>query len=203
MPSSLARSSACSPASRTATSGAAAVAAAIGLAEAEVREALDEAVAKGRAARAGEAYSLTPVARVALDGAYSRLFAAQRADAAFAAAHERFEAINRELKQLMTAWQTIEIDGESVLNDHTNKDYDDRLIDRLGALHERAEAILRQLAAGLPRLAIYARKLEAALEKAEDGAIEWVSGAKIESYHTVWFELHEDLLRILGRTRQE
>ena len=182
---------------------AAAIAAAVQLDEAEVQAALDDAVAKGRAVRTGEAYSLTPVARVALDGAYSRLFAAQRADAAFAAAHERFEAINRDLKGLMTAWQTIEIDGESVLNDHTNKAYDDRLIDRLGALHERAEAILRQLSAGLPRLAIYAEKLESALEKAEDGAIEWVSGARIESYHTVWFELHEDLLRILGRTRQE
>ena len=180
-----------------------AVAAALGLTEDEVRVVLEDAVTKGRAACAGEAYSLTPVARVALDGAYSRLFVAQRADADFTAAHERFEAINRELKALMTAWQTIEVDGESVLNDHSNKDYDDRLIDRLGALHERAEAVFRQLAAGLPRLAIYAHKLEAALEKAEDGAIEWVSGAKIESYHTVWFELHEDLLRILGRTRQE
>ncbi len=182
---------------------AAAVAAAIGLDEAEVQAALEEALAKGRVMCAGGAYSLTPVARVALEGAYSRLFAAQRADPAFAAAHERFETINRELKQLMTAWQTIEIDGESVLNDHSNKDYDDRLIDRLGTLHERAVAILRQLAAGLPRLAIYAEKLEAALEKAEDGAIEWVSSARIESYHTLWFELHEDLLRILGRTRQE
>ncbi len=182
---------------------AAAIAAAVGLDETEVRAVLDDAVAKGRAARAGEAYSLTPVARVALDGAYSRLFATQRGDEAFVAAYERFEAINRDLKQLMTAWQTIEIDGESVLNDHANKDYDDRLIDRLGALHERAEAILQQLSGGLPRLAIYARKLEAALEKAEDGAIDWVSGARIESYHTVWFELHEDLLRILGRTRQE
>ena len=182
---------------------AAAIAAAVELDEAEVQAALDEAVAKSRAVRAGEAYSLTPVARVALDGAYSRLFAAQRGDESFGAAYERFEAINRDLKALMTAWQTLEIDGESVLNDHTNKDYDDRLIDRLGALHERAEAILQQLSAGLPRLAIYARKLEAALEKAEDGAIEWISGARIESYHTVWFELHEDLLRILGRTRQE
>ena len=182
---------------------AAAIAAAVGLGEDEVQAALDDAVAKGRAARAGEAYSLTPVARVALDGAYSRLFAAQRGDEAFVAAYERFEAINRDLKALMTAWQTIEIDGESVLNDHANKDYDDRLIDRLGALHERAVAILQQLSAGLPRLAIYARKLESALERAEDGAIEWVSGARIESYHTVWFELHEDLLRILGRTRQE
>ena len=182
---------------------AAAVAAAVGLAENEVRIILDDAVAKGRVSRSGEGYTLLPVARVALDGAYSRLYPAQRADAAFVAAYERFETINQELKALTTAWQTIEIDGESVLNDHTNKDYDDRLIDRLGSLHERAEAILRQFAAGLPRLAIYAEKLDAALKKAEDGAIEWVSGAKIESYHTMWFELHEDLLRILGRTRQE
>ena len=182
---------------------AAAVAAALGLDAAAVRAALDEAVGTGRVARAGDGYTLQPLARVALDGSYSRLFAAQRADADFAAAHERFETINRDLKALMTAWQTIEIDGESVLNDHANKDYDDRLIDRLGALHERAEVILGALAAGLPRLAIYTQKLEAALEKAEDGAIEWVSGARIDSYHTVWFELHEDLLRILGRTRQE
>ena len=181
----------------------AAVAAAVGLAEAEVRAVLDDAVAKGRAAHAGAGYTLLPAARVALDGAYSRLYAAQRADAAFIAAYERFETINRDLKELMTAWQTIEIDGQSVLNDHTNKDYDDRLIDRLGALHERAEAVLRQLGAGLPRLALYAEKLEAALEKAEDGAVEWVSGARIESYHTVWFELHEDLLRVLGRSRRE
>ena len=42
-----------------------------------------------------------------------------------------------------------------------------------------------------------------ALEKAEDGAIEWVSDARIDSYHTVWFELHEELLRLMGRTRVE
>ncbi len=42
-----------------------------------------------------------------------------------------------------------------------------------------------------------------ALERAEGGAIEWVSDARILSYHTVWFELHEDLLRILGRQRSE
>ena len=46
-------------------------------------------------------------------------------------------------------------------------------------------------------------KLGAALEKAEDGAIEWVSDAKIESYHTLWFELHEDLLRLMRREREE
>ena len=32
---------------------------------------------------------------------------------------------------------------------------------------------------------------------------EWVSDARLPSYHTLWFELHEDLLRILGRRRAE
>jgi hypothetical protein len=34
------------------------------------------------------------------------------------------------------------------------------------------------------------------------GAIDYVSGVKVDSYHTVWFELHEDLLRMLGRSRE-
>jgi hypothetical protein len=53
------------------------------------------------------------------------------------------------------------------------------------------------------RFSYYRTHLEAALEKAEDGAIEWVSDARLPSYHTVWFELHEDLLRLLGRKRQD
>ena len=62
---------------------------------------------------------------------------------------------------------------------------------------------IKRLAKGLPRLEHYRTGLLAALEKAEDGAIEWVSDARIESYHTLWFELHEELLRIVGRQRSE
>ena len=93
--------------------------------------------------------------------------------------------------------------GERVRNDHSDKAYDAKIIDRLGDLHERAEGVLDQLASALPRMHIYGEKLGAALEKAEDGAIVWVSDAKIESYHTVWFELHEDLLRLMRREREE
>ena len=53
------------------------------------------------------------------------------------------------------------------------------------------------------RFANYSEKLINALEKSEDGELEWVSDAQMDSYHTVWFELHEDLLRLLGRTREE
>ena len=42
-----------------------------------------------------------------------------------------------------------------------------------------------------------------ALEQAEDGNVNAVSDARSESYHTVWFELHEDLLRLTGRQREE
>ena len=59
------------------------------------------------------------------------------------------------------------------------------------------------LGRGLPRLKIYGDKLLAALEAAEDGDVEWVSDIRRDSYHTVWFELHEELLRIMGTERDE
>ncbi|MGE0646458.1 MAG: hypothetical protein AB7P52_00795 [Alphaproteobacteria bacterium] len=179
------------------------VAGLMGLEPGKAKALLSRAVADGLAVETNGAFMLTPVARLSLDGEYSKVYAAQRASASFAAAHQRFEAVNRELKQLITEWQTIEVGGQRVPNDHSDKAHDEAIIDRLGELHERAEAVLEALAAGLPRLRLYAGKLLAALEKAEDGEIEWVSGAKIESYHTVWFELHEDILRILGRERDE
>ena len=183
--------------------GAEAVAGLIGVDAAKVTALLAQAVAEGRAVESGGAFMLTPLARMALEGEYSRAFADQRADAAFIAAYERFEVVNKELKQLITDWQTMAVGGQRVPNDHSNEAYDSAIIDRLGALHERAEVVLKALGAGLKRLNVYATKLLAALEKAEDGEIDWVSGARIESYHTVWFELHEDLLRILGRERDE
>ena len=111
--------------------------------------------------------------------------------------------MNPALKQLITDWQTIPVRGEHVPNDHSDKDYDEKIVDRLGDLHERVEPVIQQLASSLPRMSIYGDKLTAALEKAEKGEIAWVSDAKIESYHTVWFELHEDLLRLMRRERAE
>ena len=119
------------------------------------------------------------------------------------AAYERFEVINRELKALITAWQTLEVGGKRVPNDHSDSAYDERILDRLATLHERAESVIDGLAKRLPRLARYATRLGVAQERAENGEVEWVSGIRCDSYHTVWFEMHEDLLRLLGRQREE
>lgn len=170
---------------------------------ARVAAVLSEAVAAGRAIEAKGAMALTPLARLALEGRYSLHFAELRADPAFVAACESFERINRTLKQVITDWQTLDVAGARVANDHRDRAHDEAVIDRLGAVHEQIEPVLKGLARGLPRLAIYSKKLLEALEAAEDGEHEWVSDVRRESYHTVWFELHEDLLRIMGRMREE
>lgn len=180
-----------------------AVAELMGLAEDRARQLMDEAVAKGRVNEAGGKYMLTPMAQMSLKSAYSKEYADQRGSENFLQAYQNFERINVDLKQIITDWQTLDVGGDKVPNDHSNSEYDEQVIDSLGELHERVEPVLDQLAGGLSRLAIYKHKLLAALEKAEDGEIQWVSDAKIDSYHTVWFELHEDLLRITGNERDE
>lgn len=182
---------------------AAAVAQLTGLAVARVEQVLADSVAGRRVAAVNGAYVLTPLARVALEGRYGLHFASLRGQADFRAAFDAFERINRTLKQVITEWQTITIAGASVPNDHSDEAHDAAIIDRLGAIQEQLEPVLARLARHVPRLAIYGNKLLAALEAAEDGDVGWVSDIRKESYHTVWFELHEDLLRLAGRIREE
>jgi hypothetical protein len=174
-----------------------------GLAAARVDQLLRDCVGRGKVVEVQGKYMLAPLARMALDAEYSRHYHAERNNAAFVSAYEEFEIVNAQLKALITAWQSIEVGGVMVVNDHSHPDYDRRIIEKLGDLHERADPVLGRLSAVVRRLECYQAKLLAALERSEDGAIEWVSDARIDSYHTVWFELHEDLLRILGRTRAE
>ncbi len=179
------------------------VAGILGLDGEDVRETLAKLVAAKRAVEVKGRYMLAPVARMLLDADYSRYYEAERANPAFQSGYSGFERLNGVLKQLITDWQTVLVRGERVPNDHSDKDYDSKIVDRLGDLHERVEPVVSQLASALPRMAIYGEKLAAALEKAEAGAVAWVSDAKIESYHTLWFELHEDLLRLMRRERTE
>jgi hypothetical protein len=175
----------------------------IAMPEAAVVEVLNDAVATGRAVEAKGAFALTPLAGVALHGRYGLHYGDLREDRKFRDAYDAFERINVQLKQIITDWQTMTVGGKRVANDHSDKGHDDAVIDRLGALHEQIEPVLAAISGGLPRMTVYATRLLTALEQAEDGNPEWVSDVRRDSYHTVWFELHEDLLRIMGETRAE
>lgn len=182
----------------------AAVAAVLGADEAEIESALEAAVAAGRAAGAKGTFMVTPAGREWLDEQYPVVYAGFRADPAATETYERFERINRELLSLFTDWQMIpSAGGERIPNDHSDADYDAGIVDRLGAQHERAEKVLDRFAGLEPRLGVHKQRLYEAYDKVLAGELDWVSGARIDSYHTVWFELHEDLLRMLGREREE
>jgi hypothetical protein len=168
-----------------------------------VVEALQTSVAAGRAIEAEETFMATPAGRDWLLEQYPVAFGDFRAAPEATEAYDRFERINRELQRLFTEWQMMPAGSETVPNDHSDPDYDDRIIDRLGGLHERAQRPLEQFAELEPRLGEYPRRLDAAYDRVLGGDHDFVSGAKVDSYHTVWFELHEDLLRMLGREREE
>ena len=182
---------------------AAAVADLLGSDVATISACLTAASARGRASEVGGKYVLTPAGRMIIDANYSRHYAEARADQSFNAAHRRFEAVNHELKQLITDWQTINIGGQQLANDHRDLRYDDKIVDRLSKLHDKALPVLQALANTVPRFARYRAKLDTALARAEEGERAWLSDATIASYHSVWFELHEDILRVLGRAREE
>jgi hypothetical protein len=182
---------------------AAAVAEVLGEDPNRVEAALRVGVAAGRAIEARETFMVTPSGREWLIESYPTAFGAFRSTPEATEAYERFERINRELLGLFTEWQMMPAGNETVPNDHSDTDYDDRIIDRLGALHERAHRPLQQFGDLEPRLGQYQRRLETAYDKSLAGDHDFVSGAKVDSYHTVWFELHEDLLRMLGREREE
>ena len=120
--------------------------------------------------------------------------------AAVAEAYDGFLVLNPELLDLCTAWQTRSVDGAMTLNDHRDPGYDARVLHRLTAFDQRAEAVCADLSAALPRFRRYRVRLSDALTRAKAGALEDVTDGTA-SYHAVWFQLHEDLLATLGIPR--
>jgi hypothetical protein len=174
-----------------------------GLAREVIEQALDRARKANLVALARRHYLLTADGDAALGLVYPQRFAESRGDRRLAAACERFESLNREFKALITDWQVRPLGVAKLPNDHSDAEYDDRILQRLSTLHDRAEEILSVLSSSLPLVARHVDRLRAALQRAEGGEPEWVSGVRCDSYHAVWFELHEDLLRLLGKSREE
>ena len=59
------------------------------------------------------------------------------------------------------------------------------------------------MTAGPARIAAYVARLDRAAAKVADGDTSYLASPRIDSFHNVWFELHEDLIQLAGRTREE
>lgn len=114
-----------------------------------------------------------------------------------------FLPIDGRMKEIVTAWQMREVDGEPVLNDHTDSAYDESVLAAFATLRQDAAAWLRPLAQGLARLESYVARLERAADLVADGNHAYIASPTVDSYHSVWFELHEDLIHLADRTRED
>ena len=183
---------------------AASVGEAVGVAEAEAKPILDQLVTDGFAAyRDGKlsGFSLTKPGREE----HARLLSAELdgADArsVIEASYREFLLLNTHLLTICTEWQLRDVNGESAVNDHSDPAYDGAVIEKLADLHAEVAPICNDLAAALHRFGGYGPRLAHALDRVRSGDTDWFTKPMIASYHTVWFELHEDLLCTLGIER--
>jgi hypothetical protein len=141
--------------------------------------------------------------RVTVDGraahtTWARLSSGSDDEATARRAYERFLPLNRELIRICNDWQ---VRPGGVPNDHRDARYDWSVLDRLHAIDERVGPVASRLGRGIERFARYRSRLRDALTRVDDGDVEWLNSPRFDSYHTVWMQLHEDLLLALGADR--
>ncbi len=110
---------------------------------------------------------------------------------------------DQRMKAIVTDWQMREVDGQQVLNDHTDDEHDAGVLAAFGTLHADAVAWLRGLTSGPERIDSYVARLDRAAAEVKGGNTDYLASPRIDSFHNVWFELHEDLILLAGRTREE
>ena len=113
-------------------------------------------------------------------------------------AYERFLRLDKQVKDLTTQWQ---LSTSQASDTYGPEEWD--LVDRLAAVDEKAGPIVAELGRAVPRFCEYRHRLRKALEQLQGGDRQWFCGVKCDSYHTVWWHLHEDLLLALGIARSE
>lgn len=175
------------------------VAAAAGIEPAELSPIIEQLTADGNAQEARGRLKLTRPGREVLEELLAQERKGVDQDALKSAYHD-FDQYNSTFKQLITDWQLK--DGDTP-NDHSDAAYDQQIVERIGALDADFAPLLTRIVAVAPRLESYPARFAGALRKLQAGDHTWIARPMIDSYHTVWFELHEDLIGLAGLSRAD
>lgn len=141
----------------------------------------------------GAAVRLTAEGRARL----AALLVAERGAVDRAAAervYAQFGPINAEFKTVVSQWQLAK-DG------FASEEAAATARARVEELHAAVLPVVTAAADLVARLGAYGDRLEAALGLVRTGDMTWLTRPLVDSYHTVWFELHEELIGLAGRTR--
>jgi pyruvate, orthophosphate dikinase len=106
--------------------------------------------------------------------------------------HTRFVAFDARLKDLVTAHQ---LSGDPAVAPER--------IAALGVLHGEVGPVVADATTLAPRLAPFAGRLDAAHDALVGGDARFLAHPLVDSYHTVWFELHEELIHLAGLERSQ
>jgi predicted ArsR family transcriptional regulator len=105
--------------------------------------------------------------------------------------YESFLSQNQPVKDLCAQWQATEDDAVRF-----------GILEDLADLQENVSPSLTSAGELVPRFGAYAQRLTASLDQAADDP-RFVVSPVVDSFHTVWFECHEDYLLMLGRSREQ
>ena len=167
-----------------------------------VRPILDQLVIDGLTATVAGAYRLTEQGTMRADSQLRAEQAAWGVDGPVTAL-DAFLGLDQRVKDAVTAWQLRDDAEGQVVNDHSDAAYDKNVLNRLSAIHDDTMAWLTPLERGCARLANYRVRLGRAINEARGGDQRFVASPRVDCYHGIWFELHEDLIRLAGRTRAQ
>jgi len=169
--------------------------------QADPSDAVAAFVADGLVEDSRLGYKLTSAARSRVDELYAR--EREQVGPVVEDVYASFGPINDEVKQIVTDWQMRTVGGELTVNDHSDPGYDAGVLDRLRAADARVPTSLSPLTVALPRFGLYPERLGKALSLIDDGDHSMLAAPLKDSYHTVWFELHEDLINLTNRSRAD
>ena len=158
----------------------------------------DELVDAGLAMTRGTNLAMTAAGRDA-HAAWARLVPGSDEETQAKGVYERFLALNVEFLRICTDWQ---LKPGNEPNDHSDAAYDFKVLERLDRLDERAGQLLEGLGKTVPRFGGYRTRLTDALDRINDDRA-WLASPRCDSYHTVWMQLHEDLLIAVGVNRAD
>jgi hypothetical protein len=105
--------------------------------------------------------------------------------------YEAFLHVNDEVKHACACWQSA-----------ASVEQQFEVLDTLARIQDEIDPALTGAAEIVERFGRYRDRLSAAIARVEDDP-RFVVSPTVDSYHTVWFECHEDFLLTLGRSRHE
>lgn len=129
-----------------------------------------------------------------LDGAGARVDVAR--------IHDDFLPWNTRLQQASTDWQLRPTATDPLaVNQHDDPVWDGRVLTDLTRIDDALHELNAQLADRLDRFEGYDVRFSTALSRVRASDPRWINKVGADSCHTVWMELHEDLLATLGIER--